>query len=92
MGKYDIPASIQYVLTKTEQTSLSYIGHSLGCAVFFIAMAYRPELNAKIDVMIALAPVTAQAHSQTGLRRTAPFVNQMIVRERFWHLKSTTND
>ena len=87
MGKYDIPASINYVLNKTEQTSLSYIGHSMGCTVFFIAMSYRPELNAKIDVMIALAPAAAQANSQTVLRRTAPFVNQVIVRIDFYVYK-----
>jgi lysosomal acid lipase/cholesteryl ester hydrolase len=31
---------------------LSYIGHSLGCGVFFIAMVKHPELNSKIDIMV----------------------------------------
>lgn len=79
MGQYDIPACIQYVLSNTGRTSLSYVGHSMGCAVFFIAMTYRPELNAKIDVMIALAPATAQANCRTSLRVTAPFARQLAV-------------
>jgi pimeloyl-ACP methyl ester carboxylesterase len=33
---------------------LTYIGHSLGCGVFFIAMVLHPELNAKIDLMVGL--------------------------------------
>lgn len=79
IGKYDIPASIKYVLSVTGQSSLSYVGHSMGCAVFFIAMTYHPELNSKIDVMVALAPATANGNSQTSLRYQAPFVNQVLV-------------
>lgn len=80
MGKYDIPAVINYVLTTTGQSSLSYIGHSMGCAMFFIAMTYYPALNSKIDVMIALAPATANGNSKTLIRYQAPFVNQLVVR------------
>lgn len=79
MGKYDIPAVINYILNKTGENSLSYVGHSMGCAVLFIAMTYHPELNSKIDVMVALAPATANGNSQTSLRYQAPFVNQVLV-------------
>jgi hypothetical protein len=102
MGKYDIPAVINYVLAKTGRNTMSYIGtqylgilnnnlipytlflfvsgHSMGCAMFFIGMSLRPELNAKIDVMIGLAPASSVAESQTGLRFQAPFVNLLVVR------------
>lgn len=52
IGDYDIPATINYVLKETGRSKLSFIGHSLGCGVFFIAMVKHPELNAKIDVMV----------------------------------------
>ncbi|XP_046651809.1 lipase member K-like [Daphnia pulicaria] len=78
MGKYDIPAVINYVLAKTGRNTMSYIGHSMGCAMFFIGMSLRPELNAKIDVMIGLAPASSVAESQTGLRFQAPFVNLLV--------------
>jgi len=58
MGRFDIPASLLYVLKTTEQEKLSYIGNSFGCTLFFIAMASRPELNKHIDVMMAMAPVS----------------------------------
>lgn len=79
MGKYDIPAVFSYIFTNTGRSSLSYVGHSMGCAMFFVAMTYHPELNSKIDVMVALAPATANGHSRNSLPYQAPFVNQIVV-------------
>lgn len=101
MGKYDIPAVINFVLDKTGRRTMSYIGtkslnifptcafhvcvlfllkgHSMGCAVFLICMSLRPEFNAKIDVMIALAPAASLAEAQTSIRYQARFVNQLVV-------------
>nr|CAH0101930.1 unnamed protein product [Daphnia galeata] len=69
IGNYDIPSIINYILKETGQSKLSYIGHSLGCGVFFIAMVKHPELNSKIDIMIALAPLSSFAHFTTPLFR-----------------------
>jgi lysosomal acid lipase/cholesteryl ester hydrolase len=52
IGNYDLPAVINYILITTGQSKLSYIGHSLGCGTFFIAMVKHPELNSKIDIMV----------------------------------------
>lgn len=52
LGKYDIPAVIDYILLKTGQSKLSYVGHSLGCGMFFITMVTRPEYNSKIEMMV----------------------------------------
>ena len=79
MGKYDIPAVISYVLTTTGRSTMSYIGHSMGCAMFYISMIEHPELNAKIDVMIALSSGTSVANSQANARYQAPFINQTLV-------------
>jgi len=79
MGKYDIPAVINYILNKTGENSLSYVGHSMGCAVLFIAMTYHPELNSKIDVMFALAPGAANGHAKTDIRIRAPLLNPAMV-------------
>ena len=51
----------------------------MGCAMFFVCMSLRPELNAKIDIMIGLAPASSVAESMTGLHLQAPFVNQLVV-------------
>ena len=54
IGNYDIPSIINYILKETGQSKLSYIGHSLECGVFFIAMVKHPELNSKIDITVGL--------------------------------------
>jgi hypothetical protein len=51
----------------------------MGCAMFFVCMSLRPELNAKIDIMIGLAPASSVAESMTGLHLQAPFVNHLVV-------------
>lgn len=51
-GNYDIPAVINYILDRTGQSKLSYVGYSLGSALFFIAMSTHPELNSKIETMV----------------------------------------
>ncbi|XP_033608694.1 lipase 3 isoform X2 [Cryptotermes secundus] len=57
MGVYDLPAEIDYILTNTTQKSLRYVGHSMGTTMFYVLMSKKPEYNAKISRMIALAPV-----------------------------------
>ena len=79
MGQYDIPAEINYVLANTGRSKLIYIGHSMGCAIFFVAMISHPELNDKIEVMMALAPATALAHMRSPIRYIAPFVGPLQV-------------
>ncbi len=57
IGNYDLPAIINYILKETGQPKMSYIGHSLGCATFFIAMLKHPELNDKIDTMVGIIAI-----------------------------------
>lgn len=51
-----MPAIIDYILAATNSRALHYIGHSQGCTSFFIMLDYRPEYNAKVTSMHALAP------------------------------------
>lgn len=62
MGAKDIPASVKYILHETRQEKLSYVGYSLGCTIFFIAMIEHPELNNSVDAMFALAPASNLAN------------------------------
>ncbi|EFX82413.1 hypothetical protein DAPPUDRAFT_223831 [Daphnia pulex] len=78
IGNYDLPAVINYILKTTGQSKLSYIGHSLGCGTFFIAMVKHPELNSKIDIMVALAPLSSFAHFTTALFRFLAPLDRII--------------
>lgn len=69
IGVYDLPASIDYVLQKTGETKLQYIGHSQGTTSFFVMCSERPEYNSKIEMMHALAPVAFLGHVYSPLIR-----------------------
>ncbi|CAH2100276.1 unnamed protein product [Euphydryas editha] len=57
VGYYDIPAIIDYILSKTVQSQAYYVGHSQGTTDFFVMASQRPEYNDKIRLSIQLAPV-----------------------------------
>jgi hypothetical protein len=75
MGKYDIPASIDYVLNTTEENKLAaYFGYSLGVGTFLMGAIQHSELNDKVEVMIGLGPTVNVAHLNNFFRYMAPFV------------------
>ncbi|XP_048194701.1 lysosomal acid lipase/cholesteryl ester hydrolase-like [Perognathus longimembris pacificus] len=57
MAKFDLPASIDYVLNKTGQEQLYYVGHSQGTTIGFLGFSQIPELAQKIKMFYALAPL-----------------------------------
>uniref|UniRef100_A0A8D2PEM3 Partial AB-hydrolase lipase domain-containing protein n=1 Tax=Zosterops lateralis melanops TaxID=1220523 RepID=A0A8D2PEM3_ZOSLA len=62
MGKYDIPAELNFIMNKTGQKNVYYIGHSEGSAAGFIAFYTYPELAKKVKAFFALGPVTVCPH------------------------------
>lgn len=57
MAKYDLPTSINYIINRTGQEQVYYLGHSQGTSIGFIAFSQLPELAKKIKMFFALAPV-----------------------------------
>ena len=64
---FDIPDSINYILSTTGQPSLSYIGFSQGTAQAFATLSIHPTLNSKVDVFVALAPAMAPPGLASGV-------------------------
>ncbi|XP_068082721.1 lipase 3 [Anabrus simplex] len=56
MGIYDLPVITDYILQRTGQEKLSFIGHSMGASMFFVMTSEMPEYNKKFNFMIALTP------------------------------------
>jgi triacylglycerol esterase/lipase EstA (alpha/beta hydrolase family) len=84
MGLYDLPAKIDYILRVTKNEQLNYIGHSMGCAGFYIMMSKMPEYNSRIRQMQSLAPVVYGQGLRTPLKLLFPFLrNYQSVR--FFH-------
>lgn len=57
MGTYDQPAVIDYILEKTSQPKLYYIGYSQGTTSLLVLLSEKPEYNDKIYVASLMAPV-----------------------------------
>ncbi|XP_044739786.1 lipase 3-like [Chrysoperla carnea] len=57
VGSIDIPNTIDYILAKTGQKQINYIGHSQGTTTLFVMLSEKPEYNEKVKVALALAPV-----------------------------------
>ncbi|XP_068205896.1 gastric triacylglycerol lipase-like [Palaemon carinicauda] len=76
-ARYDLPAMLQYVRTKTGANQLSYIGHSMGNMMFFAMMSIHPHINSWVRVMAGLGPVAYMynGHAQLGL--LAPITDKL---------------
>ncbi|KAJ8728242.1 hypothetical protein PYW08_016627 [Mythimna loreyi] len=74
IGRFDLPAMIDYVLNTTKKENIAYIGHSQGTTAFFVMCSEKPDYNNKITIMIALAPLAWSSHMKSPLARmVAPF-------------------
>ncbi|XP_004413053.1 PREDICTED: lysosomal acid lipase/cholesteryl ester hydrolase [Odobenus rosmarus divergens] len=73
MANYDLPASINFVLNKTGQEQVYYVGHSQGTTIGFIAFSRIPELARKVKMFFALAPVASVSFSTSPLCKLGGF-------------------
>ncbi|XP_015143902.2 lipase member M [Gallus gallus] len=68
IGKYDLPAELYFIMNKTGQKNVYYVGHSEGSTAGFVAFSTYPELAQKVKMFFALGPVLTVTHA------TSPFV------------------
>lgn len=86
MALYDVPAEIDFVYAMRElerndtRKNLLYVGHSMGTTMAFVLLASRPEYNAKIQAVFAMAPVAFMGHVKSPIRLLAPFSHDIEVR------------
>jgi len=66
-ANYDVPACIQKTLAVTGRSSLSYIGHSQGATIGFAALSRIPYVSQRVNLFVALAPVTYMSHQGSKL-------------------------
>ncbi|KFP48357.1 Lipase member M, partial [Cathartes aura] len=69
MAMCDLPATINYILQKTEQEQLYYVAYSQGTTTGFIAFSSIPELDRKIKMFFTLAPTTTNSNMKSPLAR-----------------------
>lgn len=89
IGYNDVPAMIDYVLNETNQTEVTYVGHSQGTTSFFVMASERPEYNKKIKLMVAFAPVVYLSNmKQPVLKQLATNYNDVKVNFNLFYLIS----
>ncbi|KAJ0182199.1 hypothetical protein K1T71_001568 [Dendrolimus kikuchii] len=66
IGLYDLPSMINYTLSTTGKSNLTYIGYSQGTTAFFV-MCSEIKCENMISAMIALAPVAWFSHIKSPL-------------------------
>ncbi|XP_044610642.1 lipase member M isoform X1 [Equus asinus] len=64
MARFDLPAVVNFILQKTGQEKIYYVGYSQGTTMGFIAFSTMPELAGKIKMYFALAPIATVKHSK----------------------------
>ncbi|NWW43577.1 LIPM Lipase, partial [Pedionomus torquatus] len=69
MAKFDLPAAINFILEKTGQEKLYYIGYSQGATMALIAFSTMPELARKIKLYFALAPVATIKYARSPVTK-----------------------
>ncbi|XP_047030082.1 lipase member K-like [Helicoverpa zea] len=82
MGKKDLKAVIDLVLSTTGADSLSLIGHSEGTSAAFILFSSIAEYADVIDLFIALSPVADLSDSGLALTATirlGPAINKILL-------------
>ena len=67
MAKYDLPAMVDFILKTTGHKQISYVGHSQGTTIAFAGLSISKDLQSKINLFVALAPVVYTAHMTSPL-------------------------
>ncbi|XP_078361671.1 gastric triacylglycerol lipase-like isoform X2 [Oculina patagonica] len=80
MARYDLPAMLKFVLSKTSQPSLFYAGHSQGTLIAFAEFSRNKELANMVKKFFALGPVTTVGHIESPIKYLAYFIPEIETR------------
>lgn len=82
---FDLPATIDYILSHTNQTKLAFIGVSQGSTALLILLSELPdEYNHKISIAHLMTPVAIFKNNKTPFPRSIEFVNALSVSKAFF--------
>lgn len=65
IGAIDVPTMIDFILARTGQQKLHYIGHSMGTTVYFVMISEKPHYASKLRSVQLLAPATYMTYILT---------------------------
>ena len=79
MGEYDLPATIDKVLSVSGQSSLVYIGYSQGSQIALAEYSVNKTVASKVKLFVSFAPATYMGHVKSPIRLLAPYVKDIGV-------------
>lgn len=79
MAAYDLPATIDYILSTTGQQQLYYGGHSQGTLIAFAHFSSDVVYAQKVKAFFALAPVAHVGNIEGIEKKIAPYVEDIQV-------------
>ncbi|XP_064487854.1 lysosomal acid lipase/cholesteryl ester hydrolase-like [Ornithodoros turicata] len=79
IGRYDLAASIDFILRATGTQQVSLVAWSQGFTECLVLLSDRPEYNLKVSILVGLAPVANITHIATPLTLLGPFAPYMKV-------------
>lgn len=65
----DLPAMIDYILKKTKNEKLFFVGHSQGTTQFWVMASERPEYNSRVILTVGLAPAAFTGNLRGPVRK-----------------------
>ena len=89
--KYDLPATIKYIKSKTNGKKMTYIGHSQGTTIFFMLYMDNPSLvESSFDYFIPLGTVPNIAHATFSPIKILDSIYEIMKMLHFkkWYFKS----
>ncbi|XP_076037452.1 lipase member K-like [Oratosquilla oratoria] len=81
MGRFDLPATVDYILEQTPKDDLLFVGFSMGSRILTAMLNEFPEYNNKIRVWIGLAATFNLRHVRgvhAELSTVAPFLQEAL--------------
>lgn len=73
IGRYDLSATIDYILNETKLSNVSLLATSRGFTSSAVLLSLRPEYNGKVNLLIGYAPVANLTYFTSPLRFVIPF-------------------
>ena len=70
---------VNYILSVTGKTQLSYVGHSQGTTMGFAGFSTLPDLADKVNLFVALAPVATVHHIKGAVSFIAGYYKELDV-------------
>lgn len=80
IAKYDLPATIDYVLAITNHTFAHYVGYSQGTTVVLAMLSMLPSYNKKLKTLHLMAPAVYLTNTNPLIKTAAMFSGPLEVK------------